>query len=70
MMKSLLSHHEIATLFLLFDAPKQAAPGDPDATALQEARLVEIVSTALDDGRFRLTPAGAELLRRLGMTAG
>jgi hypothetical protein len=70
MMKSLLSHHEIAILFLLLDAPNQVAPGDPDAIALQEARLVEIGSTAFDDGRFRLTPAGAELLRRLGMTAG
>jgi hypothetical protein len=70
MMKSLLSHHEIAILFLLLDAPHQVAPGDPDVIALQEARLVEIVSTAFDDGRFRLTPAGAELLRRLGMTVG
>ena len=70
MMRSLLSHHEIAILFLLLDAPNQVAPGDPDAIALQEASLVEIVPTALDDGRFRLTPAGAELLRRLGMAAG
>ncbi|MBK3740739.1 MULTISPECIES: hypothetical protein [Paraburkholderia] len=69
MMKSLLSHHEIAILFLLLDAPNQVAPGDPDAIALQEARLVEIVPTAFDDGRFRVTPAGAELLRRLRMTA-
>jgi peptidoglycan/xylan/chitin deacetylase (PgdA/CDA1 family) len=69
MMRSLLSHHEIAILFLLLDAPNQVAPGDPDAIALQEARLVEIVSTTFDDERLRLTPAGAELLRRLGMTA-
>jgi hypothetical protein len=69
-MKSLLSHHEIAILFLLLDAPNQVALCDPDAIALQEASLVEIVSTAFDDCRFRLTPAGAELLRRLGMTTG
>ena len=69
-MKLLLSPHEIAILFLLLDAPSQVAPGDPDAIALQEASLVEIVSTAFDDGRFRLTPAGTELLRRLGMTSG
>jgi hypothetical protein len=68
-MRSPLSHHEIAILFLLLDAPSQVAPGDADAIALQEARLVEIVSTAFDDERLRLTPAGAELLRRLGMTA-
>ena len=41
-MKSLLSHHEIAILFLLLDAPNQVAPDNPDAIALQEARLVEI----------------------------
>jgi hypothetical protein len=68
MMKSLLSHHEIAILFLLLDAPNQVAPDNPDAIALQEARLVEIVSAPFYDGKFRLTPAGAELLRRLGMT--
>ncbi|QCP53305.1 hypothetical protein FAZ95_30035 [Trinickia violacea] len=69
MMRSLLSHHEIAILFLLLDAPSQVEPGDPDAVALQEASLVEIVPSAFDEGGFRLTPAGAELLRRLGMTA-
>jgi len=65
-----LSHHEIAILFLLLDAPNQVAPGDPDAIALQEASLVEVVPTVFDEGGFRLTSAGAELLRRLGMTAG
>ena len=69
-MRSLLSHHEIAILFLLLDAPNQVAPGDPDAVALQEASLVEVVPTVFDEGRFRITSAGEELLRRLGMTAG
>jgi hypothetical protein len=42
-------------VLLLLDAPSQVAPGATDAIALQETRLVEIVSTAFDDDRLRLT---------------
>ena len=42
-MKKLLSHHEIAVLFLLFSAPSQVALADPDAVALQQEQLVEFV---------------------------
>lgn len=68
-MKLLLSHHEIAILLLLLNAPAQIARGDPDAMALQQANLVEQVSASADDERLRLTPAGAELLRRLVTTS-
>ena len=64
-MKKLLSHHEIAMLFVLFSAPGQVALVDPDLVTLQQARLVEVVSTIFEDAEFRLTSEGTELLRRL-----
>jgi hypothetical protein len=54
-------------VLLLFDAPSQVAPGAPDAIALQETRLVEIVSTAFDDDRLRLTRIDSSELQ-LGLT--
>jgi len=66
-MKKLLSHHEIAMLFVLFSAPGQVALADPDAVTLQQERLVEVVSTTSEDTKFRLTSEGTELLRRLGL---
>ena len=67
-MKSLLSHHEIAILLLLLNAPGQVSRSDPDALALQQARLVEVLYEASSDDRLRLTPEGKEVLRRLGIT--
>jgi len=67
-MKSLLSHHEIAILLLLLNAPGQVSRSDPDALALQQARLVEVLYEASSDDRLRLTPEGREVLRRLGIT--
>jgi hypothetical protein len=67
-MKKLLSHHELAILLLLFSAPGQVALTDPDAVALQQESLVEMVSAAPDEAQLRLTPEGAAVLRRLGMT--
>jgi hypothetical protein len=66
-MKSLLSHHEIAILLLLLNAPGQVSRSDPDALALARANLIEIVSEASVDSGFRLTSEGTELLRRLGI---
>ena len=63
-----LSHHEIATLFVLFSAPWQVALGDPDAVTLPQERLVEVVQTTSTDAEFRLTSEGMALLRRLGLT--
>ncbi len=67
-MKSLLSHHEIAILLLLLNAPGQVSRSDPDAIALQQARLVEVLYESSSDDRLRLTPEGQEVLRRLGIT--
>lgn len=67
-MKKLLSHHEIAMLFVLFSAPGQVALADPDAVTLQQEQLVEVVSTTSEKPEFRLTSEGTELLRRLGLT--
>ena len=66
-MKKLLSHHEIAMLFVLFSAPGQVALADPDAVTLQQEQLVEVVSTTSEKPEFRLTSEGTELLRRLGL---
>jgi hypothetical protein len=68
-MKSLLSHHEIAILLLLLSAPGQVNRSDPDAIALQRANLVEAVSEAAFDSSLRLTPAGRDVLRLLGITS-
>jgi hypothetical protein len=68
-MRKLLSHHEIAILLLLFNAPGQAFAGNADAVALQQANLVEVVSSVSDDPKFELTSEGVEVLRRLGVSA-
>ena len=66
-MKKLLSHHEIAMLFVLFSAPGQVALADPDVAALQQEQLVEVVSTTSENAELRLTLEGTEMLRRLGL---
>ncbi|QLD53949.1 hypothetical protein [Paraburkholderia fungorum] len=66
-MKKLLSHHEIAMLFVLFSASGQVALADPDVVTLQQEQLVEVVSTTSEGGEFRLTSEGTEVLRRLGL---
>ncbi|RKF35655.1 hypothetical protein [Paraburkholderia fungorum] len=66
-MKKLLSHHEIAMLFVLFSAPGQVALADPDAVTLQQEQLVEVVPTTSKKPEFRVTSEGTELLRRLGL---
>ncbi|MGP8434226.1 hypothetical protein ACT2FY_36485 [Paraburkholderia fungorum] len=66
-MKKLLSHHEIAMLFVLFSAPGKVALANPDAMTLQREELVEVVSTTSENAEFRLTSEGTELWRRLGL---
>jgi hypothetical protein len=68
-MRKLLSHHEIAILLLLFNAPGQVSAANPDVVALQQERLVEVISSASEESNFQLTSEGVEILRRLGMTA-
>jgi len=67
-MKKLLSPHEIAMLFVLFNASGPLALADPDVTTLQQENLIEAVFTTTNEAEFRLTPEGTELIRRLGTT--
>ncbi|MCY0388181.1 hypothetical protein OVY01_13225 [Robbsia sp. Bb-Pol-6] len=67
-MKKLLSHHEIAILLLLFNAPGQVSAHEPDAIALQQERLVRVEAMRGEEPRFSVTPEGVETLRRLGLT--
>ena len=69
-MKPLLSLHEIALLLLLVSAPGQVRNTDPDAIALQQAKLIEVASDAASDRDLRLTAEGREVLRRLGAGPG
>ncbi|MFL9959004.1 hypothetical protein PQR65_37005 [Paraburkholderia nemoris] len=66
-MKKLLSHHEIAMLFVLFSTPGQVALADPDAVTLQREQLVEVVPTTSENAEFRVTSEGTALSRRLGL---
>ncbi len=66
-MKKLLSHHEIAMLFVLFSAPVQVARADPDTTTLEQESLVEVVRTAAASADVRLTTEGRALLQRFGL---
>ncbi|TCF96425.1 hypothetical protein BZM26_37765 [Paraburkholderia strydomiana] len=67
-MKNLLSPHEIATLFVVRNAPGQVAHTDPDALTLQLADLVKLLPAASGHGGLVTTLKGRELLRRLGLT--
>ncbi|MGI4858057.1 MAG: hypothetical protein ACRYHA_14315 [Janthinobacterium lividum] len=67
-MKKLLSHHEIAILLLLFNAPGQVSAREPDAIALQQERLVRVEAMRGEEPRFAVTAEGVETLRRLGLT--
>jgi hypothetical protein len=65
--KRLLSHHEIATLLLLFHAPIDALAATPDVASLQEYGYVEIVSADTSKPQVRLTEDGNAVLRGLGV---
>ncbi|SEK01476.1 hypothetical protein [Paraburkholderia diazotrophica] len=65
LLRRLLSPHEIATLLLLLHAPV-AAFAKPELPVLQEAGLVETVSTDAGESHVRLTPEGNAILRGLG----
>jgi hypothetical protein len=67
-MKHFFSPHELAILVLLLTAPTQVALNNPDLLALQQDKLVEIVSTD-SNALPRVTEDGVAVLRRLGMAA-
>lgn len=69
-MKPVLSLHEIALLLLVLGASDQVQHTDPDAIALQQAKLVEVVQEATSAHNLRLTAEGREILRRLGAGRG
>jgi hypothetical protein len=65
--RRLLSHHEIATLLLLWHAPIDAIAATPDVASLQEIGYVETVSQAAGEAKVRLTEDGNAVLRGLGV---
>jgi len=66
-MTNLLSHHEIATLFVLYHSPERIALADLDVLPLQHAHLVEVVSAESGHTCYRVTSKGHELVRRFGL---
>lgn len=67
MLRRILSHHEIATLLLLLHAPIDVS-AKPEIPMLQEAGLVECVTSESGATRFRLTEDGSAVLRGLGVS--
>jgi len=68
MLRRLLSHHELATLLLLLHAPIDAH-AKPEIPMLQEAGLVEQVSSEAGAQKIRLTREGNAVLEGLGFRA-
>ena len=66
MLRRLLSHHELATLLLLLHAPIDAH-AKPEIPMLQEAGLVEQISSEAGAQKIRLTPEGNAVLQGLGL---
>ena len=66
-LRRLLSHHELATLLLLLHAPIDAQ-AKPEIPMLQEAGLVEQVSSEAGRDTIRLTREGNAVLQGLGLS--
>lgn len=66
-LRRLLSHHELATLLLLLHAPIDAQ-AKPEIPMLQEAGLVEQISSEAGSPKIRLTREGNAVLQGLGLT--
>lgn len=66
-MTNLLSHHEIATLFVLYHSPERIALADLDVLPLQHEHLVEVVAAESGQTYYRVTSKGHELVRRFGL---
>jgi len=67
MLRRLLSHHELATLLLLLHAPIDAH-AKPEIPMLQEAGLVEQISSEAGAQKIRLTREGNAVLEGLGLS--
>ncbi|MGN6314786.1 hypothetical protein [Trinickia sp.] len=67
MLRRILSHHEIATLLLLLHCPIDVS-AKPEIPMLQEAGLVESVTSESGHTRFQLTEDGNAVLRGLGLS--
>lgn len=61
----MLSHHELAKLFLISRAPEQIAPGDPDVGALIEKNLVDPPQRPDGESILQITGLGIAVLRAL-----
>jgi hypothetical protein len=68
-MTNLLSHHEIATLFVLYCSPERSVRADLDVLPLQHAHLVEVVAAESGQKFYRVTSKGHELVRRFGLAS-
>jgi hypothetical protein len=66
MLRRVLSHHEIATLLVLLYAPIDLS-AKPEIPVLQEAGLIEQVTSDTGAPRVQLTPQGTAILRGLGL---
>jgi hypothetical protein len=65
-LRRLLSHHELATLLLLLQAPIDAM-AKPEIPQLHEAGLIETVSNEAGVQHIQLTSEGNAVLRGLGV---
>ena len=61
----MLSHHELAKLFLISRAPEQIALGDPDVGALIEQNLVNPPRRPDGGNILQITGLGIAVLRAL-----
>lgn len=66
MLRRILSHHEIATLLLLLHSPIDVS-AKPEIPLLEEAGLVEPVSSESGTTLFQLSAHGNAVLRGLGV---
>ncbi|SIT43981.1 exported hypothetical protein [Paraburkholderia piptadeniae] len=68
-MKSRSVNHEIAVSLVLFSPSARVALAEPDAVALRQKRLVEVVRTTSTSAGLRLTYEGKAPLQRVGLMA-
>lgn len=64
----MLTHHQLAKLFLISRAPEQITLSDPDVDALVEQNLVDIAEKPSNDRLLRLTRRGMAMLHALTTT--
>jgi len=67
-MQNLLSPHELAMLYVVQNAPQQAALSDPETIQLQRRELITLILTGRGGARLTTTLRGKELLRRFALS--